>query len=104
MIYHESSIRFTPRGIALMPKRRNGFTLIELLVVVAIIAILAAILFPVFTRARERANYIKCLSNLKQCAVAIQMYVQANGRYPKGGGEIIGFFQNSKTTTDVTFK
>ena len=56
--------------------RRRGFTLIELLVVIAIIAILAAILFPVFARAREKARQTSCLSNLKQLALAVRMYVQ----------------------------
>jgi len=55
-------------------KRRSGFTLIELLVVVAIIAILAAILFPVFARAREKAKQASCQSNLKQIALAIEQY------------------------------
>ncbi len=60
-----------------MPKRiTGGFTLIELLVVIAIIAILAAILFPVFARAREKAQQTSCLSNVKQIAVAWQMYAQ----------------------------
>jgi prepilin-type N-terminal cleavage/methylation domain-containing protein/prepilin-type processing-associated H-X9-DG protein len=54
---------------------RRGFTLIELLVVIAIIAILAAILFPVFARAREKARQASCQSNLKQIALAFQMYV-----------------------------
>jgi len=54
---------------------RRGFTLIELLVVIAIIAILAAILFPVFARAREKARQSSCLSNCKQMALAVQMYV-----------------------------
>jgi prepilin-type N-terminal cleavage/methylation domain-containing protein/prepilin-type processing-associated H-X9-DG protein len=57
-------------------KRNRGFTLIELLVVIAIIAILAAILFPVFAQAREKARSISCLSNIKQTALASQMYVQ----------------------------
>jgi prepilin-type N-terminal cleavage/methylation domain-containing protein/prepilin-type processing-associated H-X9-DG protein len=55
--------------------RRRGFTLIELLVVIAIIGILAAMLFPVFARARESARKIQCLSNVKNIAMAIQMYL-----------------------------
>ena len=60
-----------------------GFTLIELLVVVAIIGILAAILFPVFARARENSRRISCVSNLKQIATGTQLYLQDNDRiYP----------------------
>ena len=55
--------------------RRKGFTLIELLVVIAIIAILAAMLFPVFARARESARKIQCLSNVKNIAMAFQIYL-----------------------------
>jgi prepilin-type N-terminal cleavage/methylation domain-containing protein/prepilin-type processing-associated H-X9-DG protein len=57
-------------------RRVRGFTLIELLVVIAIIAILAAILFPVFAQAREKARGTSCLSNLKQCGLALSMYTQ----------------------------
>lgn len=56
--------------------RRKGFTLIELLVTIAIIAILAAILFPVFARARENARRSSCMSNLKQISLGIRMYTQ----------------------------
>src|ERR1051326_3833414 len=57
-------------------KRRGGFTLLELLVVVAIIAILAAILLPVFAQAREKARQSACISNMQQVGSAVQMYVQ----------------------------
>jgi len=57
-------------------RSEDGFTLIELLVVIAIIAILAAILFPVFATAREKARQTSCLSNFKQGALGIAMYVQ----------------------------
>ena len=61
-----------------MKKRGEGFTLIELLVVIAIIAILAAILFPVFSKAREKARQSTCTSNQKQIALAVQMAIQEN--------------------------
>jgi prepilin-type N-terminal cleavage/methylation domain-containing protein/prepilin-type processing-associated H-X9-DG protein len=58
-----------------MTRRRCGFTLIELLVVIAIIGILAAMLFPVFARARESARKTQCLANVKNIALAVQMYL-----------------------------
>ena len=60
----------------------KGFTLIELLVVITIIAILAAILFPVFAQAREKARTAKCANNLKQIGIAMQMYISDNDAYP----------------------
>ena len=55
---------------------RKGFTLIEILVVIAIVAILAAILFPVFAQARESARKTSCLSNVRQIGTAYSMYIQ----------------------------
>ena len=59
-----------------------AFTLVEILVVVAIIGILAAILFPVFSKAREQARSTQCKSNLKQIGLALQMYEADAGRLP----------------------
>ncbi len=59
-----------------MKNTRRAFTLIELLIVIAIIAILAAILFPVFAQAREKARQTVCLSNMKQIGTSMMMYTQ----------------------------
>ncbi|MCU0793260.1 MAG: prepilin-type N-terminal cleavage/methylation domain-containing protein [Opitutaceae bacterium] len=63
--------------------RRSAFTLIELLTVVAIIGILAAILFPVAARVRATGQTTRCLSNLRQFGAAIHLYAGENqGRLP----------------------
>jgi general secretion pathway protein G len=61
---------------------KRAFTLIEILVVLAIIALLAAILFPAFATARGKARSAACQSNLKQLGAAMTMYIGDYERYP----------------------
>ena len=68
----DNRMQYPPKAAAL----RAAFTLIELLIVIAIIAILASILFPVFSRAREQGRKAACLSNERQISQSILLYIQ----------------------------
>lgn len=62
--------------------RRSGFSLVELLTVIAIIAILAAIIFPVMGMVKERARQTGCMTNIKQIGMGLNMFKTDNRRYP----------------------
>jgi len=57
-------------------RKREGFTVIELLVVMAIIVVLAGLIFPVFASVKEKSRQTKCMNNLKQLGTAFELYCQ----------------------------
>jgi len=89
---------------------RYGFTLIELLLVIGIIAVLAALLLPAISRAKERAHTVGCLNNLKQLGVAAQLYAADNGgllanNQRQGAGTnlwVPGDMKNARDATNTT--
>src|SRR5688500_12262408 len=105
--FMQSNFAFSRHSIhALLPlsskrfsRKHRGLTLTELLVVIGIIALLAAVLFPVFGRVRENSRKSSCQSNLKQVSTAFLQYCQdfneklphsAQNSDPVGGGWVLG--------------
>jgi prepilin-type N-terminal cleavage/methylation domain-containing protein/prepilin-type processing-associated H-X9-DG protein len=92
--------------------RRHGFTLVELLTVIAIIALLAAMLFPAFASARAKARDANCLSNLKQIGMALKLYGAdwgeflplANNRPSEQGGPGIAEVLSSHARSTKIFR
>lgn len=63
-----------PKHWSTVREARKAFTLLELLVTISIIGILAALIFPVLSRAKEKARRVACLSNMKQFGIAFELY------------------------------
>ena len=70
----------------LVKRGKNGFTLIELLVVIAIIGILATIVLVSLNSARQKARDTRRIGDLRQVALALEMYYDDNSTYPSSGG------------------
>lgn len=80
---------------------KKGFSLVELLTVIAIIALLAGIIFPVLGMVQKRAQLTKCITQLHQIGLAVQVFKQDNRKYPdilgavvvRNGGKVVPFDQ-----------
>lgn len=96
---YKPSLRGPEGAPAAASRFTAGFTLIELLVVISIIALLAAILFPVFSRAREAARRSSCTSNLKQIGLGLLQYTQDyDETYPV---DVFGIHAGSDTSNEI---
>jgi prepilin-type processing-associated H-X9-DG protein/prepilin-type N-terminal cleavage/methylation domain-containing protein len=75
-------------GLPMCPGVNRGFTLVELLVVIAVIIALIALLLPALRRARDAAQSVQCLSNLRQSHMALSVYAAHNQGWIPAGGQV----------------
>ncbi len=77
---------------------RAGFSIIELLTVIAIIGILAALIFPVMGTARRKARETQCITNMQEIHRALKLFKNDNGRYP---AVLLGFAESGVTVDSI---
>src|SRR2546421_4033610 len=77
-----SNVELVPSSKPVIRVSMGAFTLIELLVVLAIISILVALLLPVISRSKGKAQQIQCVGNLRQLGLGIQNFLAVNHAYP----------------------
>lgn len=89
---------------------RRGFSLVELLTVIAIIAVLAGIIFPVLGMVKGKANTTKCITQLHEIGLALQVFKQDNRKYPdilgavvvRNGSDVVPFDQTGTNPSTIT--
>ena len=75
---------------------KKGFSLVELLTVIAIIAVLAGIIFPVLSLVQKKAQMTKCMTQLHQIGLAVQVFKQDNRKYPDILGTVVRYDDDGK--------